>query len=194
MGLIQRELRTNPGFDPGFSETSFGGNWFAITVKPQNEQVVRMGLEAKQLNCYVPTYSSLQQWSDRLKRVERPLFAGYVFSQFEPADRTMVLRTPGVRSIVSFGAEMSPVPCAELEKISRLLASPYLLEPWPFLQAGQRVKIASGPLSGIEGLFERRDHGGRLVISIEILRRSVAVHLEAGNLTPLDSPAFLVQQ
>lgn len=159
--------------------------WFALTVKHQHEAAVHSALRGKQLNCYAPTYGAMQRWSDRMKRVERPLFPGYVFCQFGRADRLSVMRTPGVRSIISFGTEAIAIPGWEIAQIKRMLASPYMLEPWPFLQAGQRVRIAAGPLAGIEGIFERRDGGGRLVVSIEILRRSVAVQFEAGELLPL---------
>jgi transcription antitermination factor NusG len=69
-----------------------------------------------------------------------------------------------------------------------------MLEPWPFLQAGQRVSITAGPLAGLSGIFERREEGGRLIVGIEILRRSVAVHFEAGDLVPVDHCPFFVEQ
>jgi len=185
-GLTLRELHTKSDVVPGFSERILATKeWFAVTVKHQHEAAVRLALDAKQLRCYAPTYYAMQRWSDRVKRVERPLFPGYVFCQFANDARSRILCTPGVRSIVSFGKETIPIPPEEIGKIEQMLASPYMLEPWPFLQAGQRVRIAAGPLAGIAGIFERRENGGRLVVGVEILRRSVAVHFEAADLVPL---------
>jgi transcription antitermination factor NusG len=194
MGPTVRELRSEIEPDQGLSESSFPGQWFAVTVRPQHEVAVRSGLEAKELSTYLPTYRTTQRWSDRLKRIDRPLFPGYVFCQFEFGDRVRVLRTPGVRSIVSFGNQMIPVHRNDLEQIERMLESPYPLEPWPYLQVGERIKIAGGPLAGITGFFERRESGGRFVVSIEMLQRSIAVHLEAEDLSPIShGPVFVAQ-
>jgi len=199
MGPTLRELhpstRYNSGISgPGSPFETCPQDWFALTVKPQHEATVRLGLEAKQLKSYLPTYTSVRRWSDRKKRIELPLFPGYVFSQFENTDRTHVLRTPGVRSIVSFGTQLIPVPSAELLKIARMLSSPYPLEPWPYLQTGEPVKIESGPLAGITGIFERREGGSRFVVSIEMLQRSIAVHLEADDLSPVNHHSLFISQ
>jgi transcription antitermination factor NusG len=171
-----------------------GEEWFAITVKHQHEATVRCALDARHLHSYAPTYGAMQRWSDRVKRVERPLFPGYVFCQFSLAERRRVLSTPGVCSIISFGSQTIPIPVEEIAGIKRMLAAPYMLEPWPFLQAGQRVSITAGPLAGLSGIFERREEGGRLIVGIEILRRSVAVHFEASDLVPVDHRPFFVKQ
>jgi transcription antitermination factor NusG len=190
-----RELRANATLDPDFSEGALAGEeWFAITVKHQHEAAVRRALDFRQVHCYAPTYYAMQRWSDRVKRVARPLFPGYVFCRFLLDERKRVLSTPGVCSIISFGTETIPIPVEEIAQIKRMLAAPYMLEPWPFLQAGQRVSITAGPLAGLSGIFERREEGGRLIVGIEILRRSVAVHFEASDLAPVDRRPFFVEQ
>ncbi len=181
-----RELRAE-GMVPG-------AEWFAITVKHQHEAAVRGALDARHLPCYAPTYYAMQRWSDRVKRVERPLFPGYVFCQFSLDERKRVLTTPGVCSIISFGGQTIPIPVEEIVGIKRMLAAPYMLEPWPFLQAGQRVSITAGPLAGLAGIFERREEGGRLIVGIEILQRSVAVHFQASDLVPVDHRPFFIEQ
>jgi transcription antitermination factor NusG len=188
-----RELRANTDLASTFPEEAIAGeNWFALTVKHQHEAAVRCALETRRLQCYAPTYYAMQRWSDRVKRVERPLFPGYVFCQFAFDDRRRILTTPGVCSIISFGAEAIAVPAEEIVQIKRMLAAPYMLEPWPFLQTGQQVRITAGPLAGLSGVFQRREEGGRLIVGIEILRRSVAVHFEAADLAPVDQRPFLV--
>jgi transcription antitermination factor NusG len=190
-----RELRANTDLDSTFpAGAGVGKDWFAVSVKHQHEATVHSALAAKQLHCYAPSYGAIRRWSDRVKRVERPLFPGYVFCEFAFENRKQVLTTPGVSSIVSFGAEAIAVPAEEIVRIKRMLAAPYMLEPWPFLQAGQQVRITAGPLSGLTGVFQRRGEGGRLIVSIEILRRSVAVHFEAGDLMPVDDRPFFIEQ
>ena len=167
--------------------------WFALTVKPQSDLVVRQALEMKGFEAYAPTYETVRRWSDRLKKLHRPLFTGYVFCRYFEGSRTPVLRTPGVCSVVSFGGELAAVPDSDLEPIRRALASGLPVEPWPFLEKGQPVCIASGPLAGVTGtVIESRDHW-RVVVSVEMLRRSVAVHVSRSAITatrPCTSPVY----
>ncbi len=185
MGVTQRELY--PGRVPGQFVTDLDEPppWLALTVVPQHEYVVRAALELKGLDPYLPTCMVVRRWSDRLKKLERPLFAGYVFCRWVNGNLTPVLRTPGVRSVVSFGGEPSPVPDAEMERIRRILASGLTVEPWPFLQVGQQVRINSGPLAGLEGILVEARDKWRMVVSVEMLQRSVAVEIDRDWATPV---------
>jgi transcription antitermination factor NusG len=152
--------------------------WFAVTVRPQHEQTAEKGLAAKGLETYLPLYLAVRQWSDRTKTLRLPLFPGYVFCRFDRTQHTTVVRTPGVRTIVSFGGEPAPVPEVQLDVVRKMLASGSQVEPWPFLEAGQRIRIASGPLSGVEGTLVETPESCRLVVNIEMFRRSCAVRVE----------------
>lgn len=159
--------------------------WLALAVKPQHERVTIQGLTGKGFETFLPLYWSTRRWSDRTKRLQMPLFPGYVFCRFEPAKRVPVLRTPGVHSIVSFGLETVAVPETEIEQVRRMVSCGTEIEPWPFLKAGQRVRVHDGPLSGLEGLLVDIRNTLRVVVGIELLQRSVAVQLDRGHVTPL---------
>lgn len=159
--------------------------WFAVTVKPQHEQTAEKGLAAKGFETYLPLYLAVRKWSDRTKTLQLPLFPGYVFCRFGRTDHTTVLRTPGVRTIVSFDGEPAPVPVSELDAVRQMLASGSLVEPWPFLEAGQRIRIASGPLSGMEGTLVETPESCRLVVNIEMFRRACAVRVDRGSVIAL---------
>jgi transcription antitermination factor NusG len=127
---------------------------------------------------YLPLYLSRRLWSDRVKEVEFPLFPGYVFCRFDSRTRFTALNTPGVTSIVGFGKTDVPVEDSELAAIRTILASGLPVGPWPHLRAGDRVRIEGGALAGIEGTLVCEKSAWRLVVSIELLQRSVAVEID----------------
>jgi len=135
-------------------------------------------LAASGLEEFLPLYRSRRRWSDRVKEIDLPLFAGYVFCRFCPQERLRVLLIPGVTGIVGFGGRPAPVEEEEIAAIRRMTASGNRLEPWPYLKAGQRVRIERGPLRGLEGVLERGKDYWRVVVSVELLQRSVAVEID----------------
>ena len=159
--------------------------WFAVTVAPQHEQSAEKGLAAKGFKTYLPLYLAVRQWSDRTKTLHLPLFPGYVFCRFDKTQHTMVVRTPGVRTIVSFGGEPASIPEAQLDVVRKMLASGSQVEPWPFLEAGQRIRIASGPLSGVEGTLVDTPGSCRLVVNIEMFQRACAVRVDRSAVVAL---------
>jgi transcription antitermination factor NusG len=159
--------------------------WFAVAIKPQHERAVADGLFQKGLESFLPMYWAARRWSDRVKRLQLPLFPGYVFCRFEYGQRLPVLRTPGVRSIVSCGPEVIPVPDEDIDRIRRMVTSDCSIEPWPFLKAGQRVRVNDGPLIGLEGTLAEFRSTWRVVVGLELMQRSVAVQLARYQITPL---------
>ncbi|MBV8435930.1 MAG: UpxY family transcription antiterminator [Silvibacterium sp.] len=186
LGLTERELYPELPISGDCLSAQDLRPWFALTVKPQHEFTVQQGLAAKGLEAYAPAYWTARRWSDRVKKLQQALFPGYVFCHFSATSRTPVLRTPGVRSIVSFGAEPAPIPAAQLASIQQMLASNYPVEPWPFLQVGQLVRIGEGSLTGLEGILVHCRNANRVVVSIELLQRSVAVEVDSASLIPLN--------
>jgi transcription antitermination factor NusG len=164
---------------------SSGYKWFALIAKPQHEFRIQEGLAAiPEVEVFLPTYKNKRKWSDRVKILDTPLFSGYVFARFTyPEMRVPILRTVGVRSIVGFGNEPCPLPEDEIETIRTLVNSPYAVQPWPFLKTGTRVRIEDGPLRGVEGIVLERKDEWKMVVSVEILQRSVAVVLDRSVLS-----------
>jgi len=160
--------------------------WYALTVKHQHEVAARSALEFKGFEALAPTYRARRRWSDRVKEIDLPLFAGYVFCRFAFAERVMVLDAPGVAKVVEFGGEPAEVSEAEIAAIRAVMDSKLRVRPWPYLKAGNRVRVERGPLRGVEGtlLREGRDRL-QLVIGIEMLQRSLAVEVEADMVTPV---------
>jgi len=160
--------------------------WYALTVRYQHEVAVRSALEFKGFEAMAPTYRTRRRWSDRVKEIDLPLFAGYVFCRFTFAERVMVLDAPGVAKVVEFGGAPAEVSEAEIAAIRAVMDSRLPVRPWPYLKAGDRVRVERGPLRGVEGtlLREERDRP-QLVIGIEMLQRSLAVEVEADIVTPV---------
>src|SRR5215510_15103792 len=158
-------------------------HWYALYVKTRFEKVVAKNLRGKGYEEFLPLYRRTSRWSDRLKEIEFPLFTGYVFCKFNPFDRLPILTIPGVNAIVGFGKNFIAVDEGELNAIRIVLKSGTYCEPWPFLQVGQRVRVEYGPLAGTEGLVLMFKNSCRLVISINMLQRSVAVEIDRDCLT-----------
>src|SRR5262249_20925256 len=125
------------------------------------------------------------QWSDRVKNVELPLFPNYVFCKFDATERMPILTIPGVNAIVGFGKNLIPVDESELNALRAVLKSGTHYEPWPFLEVGQRVRIEHGALAGTEGIVLMMKNQCRLVVSITMLQRSVAAELDRDCLSPI---------
>jgi transcription antitermination factor NusG len=162
--------------------------WFAISVKPRHEKAVAAALRTKRLEEFLPLYEVRRTWSDRYKTVEVPLLAGYTFCRIEPSDRERVLRTPGVRKIVGFGAAPVPVEEAEIEALQKVIAARLPASPCPYLRTGQAISIDQGPLSGLSGLLLETKGKSRLVVSITLLQRSVSVEVDQAWIRPADWP------
>ena len=153
--------------------------WYALQVQSGLASVASTVLRGKGYEEFLPVYCSRRRWSDRVKKIDLPLFPGYLFCKFDPQDRLVpVLTTPGVIGIVGAGRKPIPVPEEEIEAVRRVLLSGLAAQPWPFLGVGSRIYIESGPLAGIEGIVTNVDKVYRLVVSVTLLQRSVAVEID----------------
>lgn len=159
--------------------------WYAVQVKPRSEKVVSAALRLKGYTEFVPLYASQRSWSDRIKTVHLPLFPGYVFLQLDIRHRLPVLKTPGVVSFVSLGAEPSPIETREVDDIRSLVRAGLPLGPWPYLREGQAVEVERGALRGLRGLLLKIKNEYRLVVSVHLLQRSVAVEVDRDAIRPL---------
>jgi transcription antitermination factor NusG len=159
--------------------------WFALRVKPRFEKLVATVARNKGFEEFLPLYHSRRRWSDRYTTVELPLFPGYVFCRLNPEHRLPLLTIPGALHFVGIGKIPAPVDEGEIAAIQAALRSGLFAEPWPFLDVGQRVRIEEGPLADLEGILIRVRKQHRLVISVTLLNRSVAVEVERDWVRPL---------
>jgi transcription antitermination factor NusG len=152
--------------------------WHALYTRHQHEKVVAQALLGKGFEVFLPQYRTVHRWKDRQKELLLPLFPNYVFIR-GGLDRMLALvTTPGIHFLLSWGGRPANIPPAEIEAVRRLVESPLQVEPHPFLKCGDRVRIKSGPLEGIEGILVRKTRGFRLVLSVEMLSKSAAVEVD----------------
>ncbi len=163
-----------------------GTLWYALHVRSRFEKVVSRNLRGKGYDEFLPLYRRSSRWSDRIKEIELPLFPGYVFCRFNPQDRLPILTIPGVNAVVGVGKNLLHVEESELDAVRAVLKSGSFCEPWPFLEVGQRVRVEYGPLAGTEGLVIMLKNSFRLVISVNMLQRSVAVEIDRECLKPVE--------
>lgn len=161
------------------AESNNQPGWYALHTRHQHEKRVHQVLTGKGLEAFLPLYTTAHQWKDRVKRVLLPLFPCYVFLREPLAEWLPVLTTPGVHSVVGFGGQPASITWSEVEAIRRLVESPVQAEPHPFLRCGDRVRVLAGPLRGLEGILIRKKNWCKLILSIEMLQRSVAVEVDA---------------
>ena len=145
----------------------------------RHEMSVADHLQGKSYEWFLPLYKTRRRWSDRVKEVSSPLFPGYLFCRFNPHDRLPILKTPGVTQIVGYNHVPVPVDEHEIEAIRRLIASGVPNFPCAFLEVGSKVRIETGALRGLEGMLTELKGKRRLVLSITLLQRSVAVEIDS---------------
>jgi transcription antitermination factor NusG len=163
--------------------------WYAVETKSRLEQRVEALLRNKGFETFLPLYTVRRQWSDRIKVTETALFPGYLFSRLRDGQRILpLLTTPYVRGIVGCAGRPAPVPEHEIEAVRAIVASGLPACPWPYLHAGDRVRIRYGPLAGVEGLLVSFKKQHRLVVSVEMLRRSVAAEVDLAWVEPAAPP------
>ena len=158
--------------------------WYALQVRSRYEKAVFTQLEAKQHEVFLPLYSAKHKWADRWKTVSLPLFSGYVFCRFDSEKRTSVLTTPGVIDVVRTGSQPAQIETTEIEAIRKVVDSPVFKEPHAGLVVGQRVMMTGGPLTGLTGTLAGSKKNVRLVISMELLNRSVMIEIESDWVAP----------
>ena len=161
--------------------------WYALRVRPRFEKIVAKNLQDKGHELFLPCYSAKRQWSDRIKYVELPLFPSYVFCRFSLTDTSVpVLTTPAVREIVGISGRPLSIDPAEIEAVRSIVKSGLEYQSWPYLSVGQFVRVESGALAGLKGLvIAIKDHC-RLVVSVNLLMRSVAVEIDRAWIKPID--------
>ena len=176
-----------------FAEATNNAFWFAIQVRTTHENRVTTLLDYQGHEYFLPVYQARRRWSDRIKQVEIPLFPGYVFCRFTLSARKSILKTPSVIRILGVGSVPTPIDDREIEALQTVVIAGAGVMPHPFLQVGQRVRIVNGPLYGLEGIIEDARRAPRLILSVTLLQRSVAVEIDSACVRRIHAEAQAVQ-
>jgi transcription antitermination factor NusG len=174
----------NPKFSSGPKSNESALPWYAVHTRSNSERLVYRVLEDKGYELFLPMYSEQRRWSDRVKQIDIPLFPGYVFCRLDSHDRVPVLQSPGVVQIVGNGNLPIPIAEEEIDAVRNVLKSNLPYKPWPSLVPGDRVIVDRGPLMGMQGVLLRIRQAHRLVVSINMLQRAVAVEIDASWVRP----------
>ena len=162
-----------------------GNHWYAAYTCTHHEKRVAQQLDDRQVENFLPLYRSVRRWKDRRKELQLALFPSYVFVRMDLKDRLSVLQLPGVVNFVSFGGAPAPLLDSEIEGLRNGLTHDGRVESHPYLVAGRRVRIVDGPFNGLEGIVVRRKDKLRVVLSISLIQRSVAIEVSETDITPI---------
>jgi len=161
-------------------------SWYALQTRCRHEKIVAYRLQERGVDAFLPLLTEVHRWSDRKKKVELPLFTCYVFARLLPTneDRLRALRIDGVFSLVGVTGVGTPIPDEQIESVRTIVKQRLVWTAHPFLKIGQRVRIRSGALDGVEGILVGRNGEGTLVVSIDAIQRSLAVRIEGYDVEP----------
>lgn len=159
--------------------------WWALYTRHQHEKVVAEMLSAKGFEVFLPLYDSIRRWKDRQKLLSLPLFPCYVFVRGGLGRRLQIVTTPGVHTVLNHGEHVAVIPENEIESIRRTVDGRFRMEPHPFIRCGDRVRVIRGSLQGVEGILVRKKNQFRLVLSVDMLAKSVAVEIDSTDVEPV---------
>jgi transcription antitermination factor NusG len=160
--------------------------WFALYTRHRHEKAVATAVSEKGLTVFLPLYKIAHRWKDRMKDLVLPLFPNYVFILASPGQRNIVLSTPGIYDFVRLSGIPAPIPAEEIEAVRQAVTHGLNTEPHPFLKSGDRVRVKAGPLGGMEGILVRKKNFYRLVLSVELLVRSISVEVDVADVERVD--------
>jgi len=159
--------------------------WFALQVRTRWESSTALLLSGKGYQTFLPTFQTKKRSKGRVREINAPLFPGYVFCQFDAQKRLPILVTPGVLTVVGRGRVPLPVDDSEIAAIQTVVSSGLRAEPWPYLEVGQRIRIENDSLQGLEGILVQMKGNHRIVVSVSLLRRSVALEIDRSCVSPV---------
>jgi len=168
--------------------------WYAGYTAARHEKRVADHFAQRGVEHFLPLYETIHRWNNGRHRVQLPLFPGYIFVRIALQERLRVLEVPGFVRLVGFNSLPVPLPEADINKMKDALNKGALAEPYPYLTVGTRVEIRNGPMQGMTGILLRRQNKCRVVISIDLIMRSMAVEVEASDVVPIRKSAFSIGQ
>jgi len=156
-------------------------HYYAIYTQSRHEQKVCERLTRKEIETFLPLVERWSRRRDRRKRINLPLFPGYLFvhSKMDAHTHLEILKTDSVVRILGNDGKPIPIPDEQIFAIQALIKNGMPITPFPYLKEGMRVRVVNGPLMGIEGiLLKTRPQKHRLVISVDLLKESVSVEID----------------
>jgi len=159
--------------------------WYVAHTRANHEKCVAEQLNRRAVKHFLPLYESVRRWKDRRVRLQLPLFPGYVFVRLALQDRLQVLHIPSVVRLVGFNRHPAALPEGEVEALREELTRQFRAEPHPYLTVGRRVLIKSGPLRGRQGILLRRKGKYRIVLSVDLIMRSIILDIDAADVCTL---------
>jgi len=178
------ENATSDPLRPAAPIWSCEARWYAAYTSANHEKRVAEQLVVRSVEHFLPVYESVRRWKDRRVKLAMPLFPGYVFVRITLRDRLRVQQVPGVARLVGFGGMPVALPEEEMQALRASIARGLRAVPHPFLTAGRRVRVKNGPMVGLQGILKRRKSQSRLVVSLELIQRSMAVEVDEADLEP----------
>lgn len=159
--------------------------WYAVYTSANHEKKVAAEFSWRNVESFLPLYNSVRRWKDRRVQLQVPLFPGYVFVYLALSDRLRVIQVPGVVKLVGFGGQPVALPDGQLEALRTGLNGHLRAEPHPYLTIGRRIRIVRGAFQGAEGTLVRKKGVFRVVLSLELIMRSIAVEVDAADVEPM---------
>lgn len=159
--------------------------WYAIYTRARHEKRVAEELTRRAIETYLPLYETARQWKNGRHFVQMPLFSSYAFVRVAMRDRLEVLRAPGVVDFVGISGKPVPLDEEEIKNLNQALRHGRRVEPHPFLTTGRKVRVTAGPLAGLRGIIVRRKGQMHIVVSLDLIQRSVLVEVDLMELEPL---------
>lgn len=147
----------------------------------RHEKSVCEQLRGKDIETFLPLYRSAKRWKNGQTGAELPLFSGYVFVRIDARRQLPVLQTPGVARFVGFGSKPATVSDEEIAQLEAVVTKGMSASPYPFLTVGEQVRICSGPLTGLTGILMRDKPGPRIILSVELISRSISVEIDCAD-------------
>jgi transcription antitermination factor NusG len=177
---VNTSLLSMPGF-PKDAEP----NWYAVYTCANHEKRIVTQFDERSIENFLPLYETVRRWKDRRMRIALPLFPGYIFVRHSLRKRLDILQVPGVVRLVGFNNVAAPLPIEDIETLRNGLTRAYDAKPHPYLTIGRRVRVVHGPFDGLEGILLRRRGRLRVVLSIHLIMRSVAVDVDVADVQVL---------
>ncbi|MBW4028295.1 MAG: UpxY family transcription antiterminator [Acidobacteria bacterium] len=172
---------------PGAVQSDQFLRWYVVYTCARHEKVIARHFEERGLAYFLPLYQETHRWNKREARVSLPLFPGYIFVQTAIQDRYRPLQVPGVLHYVGSGSTPTPIPEDEIDTLRQVLIRGKDVVPHPYLSAGCSVRISSGPMAGLSGIIERTKSGSRFIVTVEMIKRSIAIELDGFQIVPVRS-------
>ena len=182
---ICQQLAGQESLPPAMAGAHFERNWYAVFTVPQNEKSAMKHLEIREIESFCPTYETIRVWKNRQRmKLSLPLFPSYLFVHIHPRERDKVLQSPGVLQIVGKKREYLPLPDGDIEFL-RSGVSRQRIEPYRELVIGEKVRIRSGVMQGVQGTLVRKGDSMRFVLTLELIHQHAALHVDAEDLEPI---------